>query len=142
MIVSTKGFREATKQWLEEEKATVEQALKLLSALEAGAVDGGTYKGKRDYDNERPREVLVFRSQPGNDSRGEARVEARGCGCLVDTLERIKGYRPHRSISGATEEAFSLALMIGLGDTPKNSKWARAAAKGIEDYLATKEVGV
>jgi hypothetical protein len=33
-------------------------------------------------------------------------------------------------------EAFALALMLSVGDTPYNSKWARAAVKGIEDYVA------
>jgi hypothetical protein len=82
---------------------------------------------------------LEFRRE-GNDARTDAHAYQEGCGCLIDTLERIKRGRPLRVMTGATEETFSLAMLIGLGDTPQNSKWARAAAKGVEDYITSLEV--
>jgi hypothetical protein len=41
--------------------------------------------------------------------------------------------------AGPVAETFALALNIHLGDTPKNSKWARAVVKGIENYLVAVE---
>ena len=63
------------------------------------------------------------------------------CGCLLETFEQIRKNRPTRQIpsDSHTLETFSLATLIGLGDTPKNSKWARAAANGIADYIAAQE---
>ena len=60
------------------------------------------------------------------------------CHCLLGTLEQIQGGKPVASITGVSAEAFGLAIKIPLGATPENSLWAKAAAKGIEDYLEKK----
>lgn len=137
---TTRQMRKSVKEWLTEEKATVAQALQIEAALHAGAIAGSRYGGYRHYDRVRGliRKADVVRRQEG----GEDIVpEERGCGCLLDTLERIKGHRPTAFLDKETEtgKAFSLAILIQLGDTPANSKWARAAVAGIADYIHTKE---
>ena len=139
--VTTQEMRRSVKNWLTEEKATVEQALKLESALYAGAIEGSWYEGNREGRHTFAGAIRQYRRETSERPRTESGYGGT-CGCLLDTLERIRHSRPIRDMSDDTAKTFSLAMMIGLGDTPYNSKWARAAAKGIEDYLATQEVAV
>jgi hypothetical protein len=141
MEITTTQFRKSVTGWLTEEEATVDQALELQSAIEAGAIEGTAYEGHRPYPNGPIREVVAHRKAHGLKTPFLAEMGVdRSCGCLVDTLERIRGGRPSVPMpAGPVAETFALALNIHLGDTPKNSKWARAVVKGIENYLVAVE---
>lgn len=145
MRVSTNEMRRAVAGWLREEKATVVQALELQSAVEAGAIAGWSYAGKRVDEGEAFTVVDNYQrindARPTFGSRTSTGIDSdKQCGCLVDTFERIEGGRRVRGVMGEdSSETFALALLIGLGDTPENSRWAKAAVKGIEDYVAEKE---
>jgi hypothetical protein len=134
--ISPRETRIAVRDWLQEEKATIEQALELESAIYAGAIDGGTYKGKRDWD-----ETIVeaVDTSPVRSLSSSPYDGYESCGCLLDTFERIQHKRPLRDIKGQSLTAFSAALMLRLGHTPKNNPWAAAAVKGIADYVARLE---
>lgn len=138
MRVTTRTMREAVKGWLEEERATEVQAIQLLDALYAGVIDGGVYTGDRLGDT--ATEDLI--DEQHNPKDLDAKPDANllwgddACGCLVDTLERIRGFKPTRTIKGQTGVTFALAVNIPFGGTPSNNAWARAAAAGIEDYLS------
>lgn len=145
MKVTTQQFAKSVKGWLEEEKASVVQAMQLQAALEAGAINGGNYQGHRTDNADQPYEDVmrfrrsVFHTYIRNDDLLEDENE-KSCGCLVDTLERIKGNRPFREMRTASGETFWLATLIGRGETPSSSKWARAAVRGIAQYIAALEV--
>jgi hypothetical protein len=139
--VTPRQMRKSVTNWLREEKATIEQALKLQVALYAGAIAGERYDGDRPSDTDYIEQVSKYQGRTGDIPEDPAGYESEdtSCGCLLDTLERIKGRRPVRGMPDASAQAFSLALMIGYGDTPYDSKWARAAVRGVEDYIAEKE---
>lgn len=141
MEISTREVRKSIKAWLTEERATAVQALELQSALEAGLIKGNTYAGYRVADLATVDQVYswqVERAQNNYDVP-EAYEDTPDCGCLVETLEQIKGKRPDKDLGPNADETYALALLIKLGDTPENSKWVRAAVRGIEDYLTTLE---
>lgn len=141
MNVTVQQMRKSVLGWLTEEGATVEQATELLSALHAGAIDGLNYKGKRESDDNAPwgdidhYENVHGRQNADAYNDNEVTLNDDSCGCLVDSFERIKQGRPARQMGASTSEAYAFATMIGLGDTPSNHRWARAAAKGVEDYI-------
>lgn len=137
MIVTVQQMRKSVLGWLTEEGATVEQATELLSAIYAGAIAGDNYDGRRLSGVLAPwNEVQDFATETGIfvAHQDEEEVPAE-CGCLIDSLERIKHGRPTRAMGPATSRTFVLATLIYIGDTPSNSKWSRAAAKGVEDYI-------
>jgi hypothetical protein len=137
-------MRKAVAEWLKEEAATIVQALELESALYAGLIRGNSYRGQRfetdsdvglDVDWSAERRKGVKEEQNDDDP-----IYPPKCGCLLDTLEKIKGGRRRSGVIEAfSQQAYNLAMTIDLGDTPDNSKWARAAVKGIRDYVAELE---
>jgi len=135
LVQTTAMMRKAVTEWLREEHATSEQALQLLDALYGGAIRGTSYEGVRDFNTV----ALMFVEQaPDVVTEDERWSEGnRSCGCLVDTLERIRRERPtlYMDRDTATWVVFALAQKIGFGDTPATNRWARAAVQGIEDYL-------
>jgi hypothetical protein len=137
MRVTLANMRKAVKGWLQEEKATREQTLELLDVVYAGAIDGGVYWGDRDnndgeLDTSNVRAAGLLAALPEDAENDEP------CGCLVDTLERIRGDRPEDEMGKHTSTAFALALRIPFGGTPSNNVWSKAAAQGIEEYYAEK----
>jgi hypothetical protein len=142
MRVTKQAFRASVAGWLKEERATKEQALQLLDAVYAGVIAGGIYAGSRGWTDDTAVPVDAVRIA-GSRIPLEQREEDKSyesCGCLVDTLEQIRDARPSGFLeaNSNTMTAFALAQRIAFGDTPSNSKWARAAAQGIEDYIAAK----
>jgi hypothetical protein len=133
MRVTPGAFRTSTKGWLQEEGATQQQALQLLDALYAGLIEGTRYFGKQNIMDTPTEEVPS--GLPVHRDVVVAAVDTPRCGCLVDTLEVIRGKRPRGRMAGQnTEVTFALAQKIRLGDTPTNNEWAKAAAQGIQDY--------
>lgn len=134
MQVTTREMRKNVKGWLIEEMATAEQALQLLDALYAGAIAGAVYNGRRSCSEGGEVISLVRYNRPSSEKKTE--IARAGCGCLLGTFEDITTPR-ETSITGSSRVVFGLATYIHFGDTPSTSTWARAAARGIEDYLAT-----
>lgn len=140
MQVTLANMRRAVKGWLQEERATKGETLQMLDAIYADAIDGGMYAGDCGYssDLEVIKLVKLLEMVPGvksDYSNSEIPLE---CGCLVGTLEKIRGMQPTHAFTGASAEAFALAKKIPYGATPENSSWARAARDGILDYYAEK----
>jgi hypothetical protein len=142
MQVTTATFRASVTGWLKEERATKQQALQLLDAVYAGVISGSVYDGSRGWTDDTD---LPVKAVTVADSRipAEQRVEDEDynkCGCLVDTLEQIRDERPRGRLeaNSNTLRTFALAQRVAFGDTPANSKWAKAAAQGIEDYIVVK----
>jgi hypothetical protein len=133
MKVTVRQMRKSVREWLWQEKATIRQALQLQSALEAGAIAGDSYQGRRSMSR------AVNLIDKVNDAPAPKPDEH--CSCLLGTFERIKDGAPlATSIDGASAETFALALMLTVGDTPSNNAWAAAAVVGIEDYVLSQEL--
>jgi hypothetical protein len=112
--------------------------------LYAGAIAGSKYGGFRDDPHgfvERAGGTPPTHAQHVpeiSESTYYWEIESTsGCGCLVDTLEQIQGFRPEGRMGVVKEQTFALAMYIPLGATPETHEWAKAAADGIEDYLAS-----
>src|SRR4051812_33426219 len=122
--VTTRSLRKAVAGWLREEQATIEQALEVESALYAGAIAGGTYRGNRHWADGPINAVSEYQKQT-KDEPQDGTDYTGACGCLLDTFERIKGgRRPFGTLPEESNNAFALALNLGMGNTPSNSKWA------------------
>ncbi len=139
MQVTLANMRSAVKGWLKEERATKEQTLQLLDVIYAGAIDGGMYTGNRLRGSLRSRVIfeLLERVLMAESDYLSSEIPDE-CGCLIETLEVIRGVRPTHAFTGASAEAFALAKKIPYGATPENNSWSRAARDGILDYYAEK----
>ncbi len=130
-------MRKHVKGWLKEEGATQTQTLQLLNAIYAGVIDGDTYKGKRSdigapVIDVYPAPIDFIGPEEQTNAYGD---EVPGCGCLLDTLERIQGGRRRAGIMKEHSAiAFNLAIKIPYGVGPEKNVWSRAAAEGVEDY--------
>lgn len=139
--ISTRQMRKSVREWLAAERATIAQALMLQSAIEAGNIAGSDYSGHRYGATDEVGDVARYqrRTETGP-SNARALDDGSGCGCLLETFEKLKGYRPRGAFKAEpAKETFALAMMLGMGDTPARSPWAAAAKRGIEDYVIAQE---
>lgn len=141
IMVSTRRMRKAVAKWLLEEAVTIEQALELESAVYAGLIAGSSYRGRRHEPGEGIGYDVDWEAERKKGIEAEIDYEdvkfPSTCGCLLDTIEQIKGGRRQAGVIEAfSQQTYNLALTLNLGDTPSNSKWARAAVRGIQDYVA------
>src|SRR4051812_15130012 len=97
LVVTTRSMRKAVTKWLKEERATIQQALQLESALYAGLVDGSSYRGLRYEQGYDIGEDVNWTAERRKGITGEEVDESvyypSRCGCLLDTIEQIKGGR-------------------------------------------------
>lgn len=143
MQITLEEMRRAVKAWLREEKATKKETLQLLEAVYGGVVDGGSYQGRRDWSAEADSIMEQIRLPnpliPKVLERGEEGYLVNAdCGCLLSTLDALRGNPATGFIEGESAVAFALAYMIPFGATPFNNKWSNAAAEGIVDYYQSR----
>jgi len=140
VAITTQQFRKDIAEWLKDEKANQTQALMLLDAIHGGVIEGRN-GGDRYMFAEHIANAIVPSDEPSEErffNEETQDFEGEDCSCLLGTFEEIKpNFKAEHLLGESSKRVFWFATMIPFGATPSTNKWARAAARGIEDYIAS-----